>query len=215
MARMNPGVNRRLSLEWGVKRSLVEYVLGMPDGSATLGPPARAFGDSFRFAAVEGQGAEGAEEAGEGFAEQDTLSESGQPTMGSRPSEASQPNNETNQLNKANPPLNRHTLRFAGSLTLSGHGGLLRLVIEDPWLMPSAESDSSETWLLTIADPYEPGSRITFATMAGLDFDRSREPGICAIGTGTLLSSDGADLFFSGPYREGTELDDPKIIAHE
>ena len=54
------------------------------------------------------------------------------------------------------PSRNDGTLRFAGSVTLTGHGGMLKLVFTDPWLVPGSEPNAQ--WLLTIADPYEPVS---------------------------------------------------------
>lgn len=95
------------------------------------------------------------------------------------------------------------TLRFAGSVTLTAHGGMLRLVFAEPWLVPGTEPNGS--WALTITDPHEPGARIAFATIDSL------APGGTA--RGTRLTADGADLFFAGPYTEGTELDDPRILG--
>lgn len=104
---------------------------------------------------------------------------------------------------------NDGTLRFAGSVTLSGHGGLLRLTFAEPWLVPCRAPGTP--YLLTIADPYEAGERINFATIEHLDLD-SRDTHGPAIAQGTYLTADGADLFFSGPYTEGNVLDDPRVL---
>lgn len=95
------------------------------------------------------------------------------------------------------------TLRFTGSVTLTAHGGMLRLVFAEPWLVPATEPNGS--WALTIADPHEPGARIAFATIDSLAHDGTAH--------GTRLTAEGADLFFAGPYTEGTELDDPRILG--
>ena len=154
------------ALEWGIKQSLVDYVLGMHDGSVTVTDPASEIGAGYRF-----------------------------------PPESAQQASEDG------------TLRFAGTVTLSGHGGLLKIVVADPWLVPvtsavagSAGTGSAEDrWSLTIVDPYEPGSRLVFASIDGLGFETGAAHG-------TRLTADGADLFFSGPYTEGTELDDPRVV---
>ncbi|ERG64725.1 hypothetical protein L332_09730 [Agrococcus pavilionensis RW1] len=85
---------------------------------------------------------------------------------------------------------------FLGSVTLTAHSGMLRLVIADPAIVRSPEG-----WLLEIADPHEPGERLAFATIAAFDGERA---------SGTALTQDGADLFF-GPYEAGTPLDDPRV----
>lgn len=91
--------------------------------------------------------------------------------------------------------------RFIGSVTLTGHSGMMRVVIAHPWIAVDAGE-------LSIADPDDPTVRLAFARIAELEPDddgalRAR---------GTTLTADGADLFF-GPYREGTALDDPLVIA--
>jgi hypothetical protein len=154
------------ALEWGIKQSLVRYVLGMHDGSVAVTKPASATEAGYRF-----------------------------------PADAARPTSSDGAL------------RFSGTVTLSGHGGLLKIVVADPWLVPvtgavagSPVSGSAEDrWSLTIADPYEPGSRLVFATVDGLDLQTGTAHG-------TRLTGDGADLFFSGPYSEGTELDDPRVV---
>ena len=107
----------------------------------------------------------------------------------------------------AAPPQAAGTLRFAGSVTLTGHGGMLRLVVAEPWLVPAGKPN--DAWSLTIADQYEPGARIAFATIDRLDLGEAAPSA-----HGTRLTADGADLFFSGPYTEGTELDDPRILGN-
>lgn len=147
-----------LTLEWGIKQSLVRYVAGMADGALAAGGPATAVGGGFQFPAAARPQADG-------------------------------------------------TLRFAGSVTLTAHGGMLRLVVAEPWLVPVGEP--SDAWSLTIADQYEPGARIAFATIDQLILGEA-----WASAHGTRLTADGADLFFSGPYTEGTELDDPRILGN-
>lgn len=107
----------------------------------------------------------------------------------------------------AAPPQADGTLRFAGSVMLTGHGGMLRLVVAEPWLVPAGTPN--DAWSLTIADQYEPGARIAFATIDRLDLGEAAPSA-----HGTRLTADGADLFFSGPYTEGTELDDPRILGN-
>lgn len=173
------------ALEWGIKESLIRYVASMADGSVTAHAPAQAIPGGFSF-----------------------------PASRSAPTDGS--------------------LWFSGSVTLSGHGGMLKLQIEDPWLSPGPTP--SDPWTLTINDPYEAGARIAFASIERLDFpERSGGPegadsngansnsadsngavsdgAILATASGTTLTEDGADLFFSGPYTAGTALDDPRIIA--
>lgn len=153
-------------LAWGIKDSLISYVLGMSDGSVRLTPPAAQTPTGFRFAPD--------------------------------PAAASDPA--------------ARTLRFAGSVTLQGHNGMMRIEIADPWLVapPGARAVASATpepWQLTIRDPFEPGARLVFA-----EIDRVEE-GVDGTLTcvGTRLAADGADLFFAGPYSRGTLLDDPVV----
>lgn len=87
-------------------------------------------------------------------------------------------------------------LAFRGSVTLTGHGGMLRVRIADPALVERAGG-----WVLEIADPDDPSQRMAFATIAAFDGRQA---------TGTALTQDGADLFF-GPYERGTALDDPVV----
>jgi len=159
MIRTHP---HRSALEWGIKHSLVQYVLGMDDGTAEVSPPAHAIDDRFRFPAAE-----------------------------------------------HDPALDSDALRFTGTVTLSGHGGMLKLVFADPWLVPGASLD--DAWTLTIADAYDPGRRVAFATVSRVALD----PAGGATTSGTRLTADGADLFFAGPYSAGTDLDDPVVIAHD
>ncbi|QUW18706.1 HtaA domain-containing protein [Agrococcus sp. Marseille-Q4369] len=85
---------------------------------------------------------------------------------------------------------------FLGSVTLTAHGGMLRLVIAEPAIVQSPGG-----WTLEVADPHEPGARLAFATIAAFDGERA---------SGTALTQDGADLFF-GPYEPGTPIDDPRV----
>lgn len=153
-----------LTLEWGIKQSLVRYIAGMADGSIVVSEPATAVEGGFRFPSAALPGV-------------------------------------------TEPSRNDSTLCFAGSVTLTGHGGMLKLVFTDPRLVPGSEPNAQ--WLLTIADPYKPGARIAFATIDQLILGEA-----WASAHGTRLTADGADLFFSGPYTEGTELDDPRILGN-
>ncbi|WP_432534641.1 HtaA domain-containing protein [Kineococcus arenarius] len=83
-------------------------------------------------------------------------------------------------------------LRFRGAVVLTGHGGLMRVVLREPGLVPVAGG-----WVLEIADPDDPRDRLPFADVAGFDGTD---------GSGVTLTGDGADLFF-GPYEAGTPLD--------
>lgn len=85
------------------------------------------------------------------------------------------------------------TLRFSGSVTLTGHDGMMRVVLADPAVVETADG-----WMLEIADPDDPAARLPFATVGAFD-------GID--GTGLALTAGGADLFF-GPYEQGTGLED-------
>lgn len=87
-------------------------------------------------------------------------------------------------------------LAFRGTVTLTGHGGMLRVTIAEPALVETAEG-----WVLEIADTDDPSRRLAFATIAAFDGSRA---------SGTALTQDGADLFF-GPYERGTAIDDPVV----
>lgn len=93
-------------------------------------------------------------------------------------------------------PASDRRASFTGSVTLTGHSGMMRVVLADPAIV---ETDAG--WILEIADPDDAGTRLAFATIARFDGHRAE---------GTTLTADGADLFF-GPYRDGTPLDDPVI----
>lgn len=97
------------------------------------------------------------------------------------------------EADRADPAV-RH---FAGAVTLVGHHGLMRVVLADPWLRPTASGAA-----LSVADPDVVGARLAFARI-----ERWAE----GVASGTTLTSEGADLFF-GPYAEGTELDDPRVV---
>jgi len=89
-------------------------------------------------------------------------------------------------------------LAFRGSVTLTGHGGMMRVTVADPSIV-----ETPAGWVLEIADPDDPSARLPFATIAAFDGERA---------AGTALTQDGADLFF-GPYERGTALDDPVVVA--
>ena len=92
--------------------------------------------------------------------------------------------------------------RFSGTVTLLGHGGMMRVVIADPAVVRQGAE-----WVLTIADPDDPSARVEFARMAGWSADETGS----LRAHGTVLTESGSDLFF-GPYRDGTPLDDPSTI---
>lgn len=87
---------------------------------------------------------------------------------------------------------------FSGSVTLTGHGGMMRVILADPALVPRGDA-----WMLEIADPDDGAARLPFATVAAFDG---------WTGTGVALTADGADLFF-GPYEAGTPFEDFTIRA--
>ena len=89
-------------------------------------------------------------------------------------------------------------LAFGGAVTLTGHGGMLRVTIARPALV-----ETSDGWVLEIADPDDPSRRMAFATIAAFDG---------TLASGTALTQDGADLFF-GPYERGTAIDDPVVLG--
>lgn len=93
-------------------------------------------------------------------------------------------------------------LSFTGNVYLRGHGGMMDLPVANPRI-----ERAGAAWNLTIQDPDEADERLVFATIAQLETDADGY----ARATGTALSADGAGLFF-GPYREGTELDEPEIV---
>lgn len=84
-------------------------------------------------------------------------------------------------------------MTFSGSVAFTGHGGMMRVVLADPAVIPHGE-----TWVLEIADPDDDTSRLPFAEVAAFDG---------SAGTGVSLTAEGADLFF-GPYEAGTPLED-------
>jgi Htaa len=104
--------------------------------------------------------------------------------------------------------------RFVGRITLTGHGGLMQLVLAAPWLEPGPSSADGYvlSFAETDADPNAAATigtsatgnplRLPFAHVASLIWRDGR-----LHGTGVTLTADGADLFF-GPYRQGTILDD-------
>ncbi|MCH1882474.1 HtaA domain-containing protein [Agrococcus sp. ARC_14] len=85
---------------------------------------------------------------------------------------------------------------FRGSVTLTGHHGMMRVVVADPAIV-----ETEEGWAVEIADPDDRAVRLRFATIAAFDGRQA---------SGTALTAEGADLFF-GPYTAGTALDDPRI----
>ncbi|WP_072314107.1 HtaA domain-containing protein [Agrococcus sp. Marseille-P2731] len=89
-------------------------------------------------------------------------------------------------------------LSFGGSVTLTGHSGMMRVVIAEPSIVRTGDG-----WSLEIADTEAATGRLRFAILAGFDGSRA---------TGTALTEEGADLFF-GPYTAGTPLDDPRILS--
>jgi hypothetical protein len=102
-------------------------------------------------------------------------------------------------------PLTRRdgdVLSFRGRVVMTGHGGLLNVVIADPAL-----ERGSEGWTLTIADPDVPGDRLVFATLEGVT-----ETGAGLTVGSAALTESGADLFF-GPYTRGTPLDAPSVVG--
>lgn len=92
---------------------------------------------------------------------------------------------------------------FTGNVYLRGHGGMMDLPVANPRV-----ERAGDAWSLTIQDPDEADERLVFATIAQFEADAEGH----ARATGTALSADGAGLFF-GPYREGTEVDDPEVIS--
>ncbi|SFS14843.1 Htaa protein [Agrococcus baldri] len=157
------------ALVWGIKASLLSYVRGMSDGSVE----ASAGAEAAAGADAAGADASGGTEAGDG-----TAAEGG--FRFRRRDDASAP------------------YAFRGTVVLSGHSGMMRVVIADPALVESGGS-----WALEIADPDDASIRLRFATIEAFDGRRAR---------GTALTEDGADLFF-GPYTAGTPLDDPIVVV--
>jgi hypothetical protein len=92
-------------------------------------------------------------------------------------------------------------LGFRGTVTLDGHGGMMHVALADPALTPDGDG-----WMLSIADPDDATVRLSFARVSTI----SDDDGVLR-GSGTVLTADGADLFF-GPYTAGTPLDDPVVL---
>ncbi|HWH26587.1 MAG TPA: HtaA domain-containing protein [Pseudolysinimonas sp.] len=91
-------------------------------------------------------------------------------------------------------------LRFVGALILTGHGGMLNLPLQDPWVEWTASG-----YVMSIVDPDEAEGRLPFVAIAGFVTSEDQHRA-----HGTSLTSEGAELFF-GPYNEGTVFDDPVI----
>lgn len=81
--------------------------------------------------------------------------------------------------------------RFAGSISFTGHHGMMAVTISAPALLPDTEPGGAE--LLMIDDPFEPGQRMALATVA----PSSAAP---------RLTEQGADLFL-GTYPQGMALE--------
>lgn len=80
---------------------------------------------------------------------------------------------------------------FAGSISFTGHHGMMAVTISAPALLPGAQIDGPE--LLMIDDPFEPGQRMALATVA----PSSAAP---------RLTEQGADLFL-GTYPQGMAME--------
>ncbi|WP_166408768.1 HtaA domain-containing protein [Labedella phragmitis] len=93
-------------------------------------------------------------------------------------------------------------LSFSGRVVMTGHGGLLNVVIGDP-----AIEHGTDGWTLTIADPDVPDDRLVFATLEGIE---ESDAGLTV--ASAALTEPGADLFF-GPYTRGTPLDAPTVVG--
>lgn len=88
-------------------------------------------------------------------------------------------------------------LRFDGTVSMRGHGGMMHLTFAAPWL-----NRETAGWILSISDPDDIDARLAFATVRELVSE-----GTVRRGSGVALTAQGADLFF-GPYRADTPLDD-------
>jgi hypothetical protein len=93
-------------------------------------------------------------------------------------------------------------LSFSGRVVLTGHGGLLNVVIADP-----AVERGADGWTLSIADPDVAGDRLVFATLEGVT---ENDSGLTV--DSAALTEAGSDLFF-GPYTRGTPLDAPAVTV--
>jgi hypothetical protein len=92
------------------------------------------------------------------------------------------------------------TWRFTGELHFGAHGGVLGVVIADPWIILS-----ETTAELTIVDDARPSARIVFATGHRHDFARDGD-GVGFLWPAPFLSDRGA-MIFHDAYPEGTALD--------
>lgn len=93
------------------------------------------------------------------------------------------------------------SVRFGGTIVLSGHGGLMEIALGEPWL-----TRAHDTWLISLADPENSNERLNFASVGSFEPDAAGS----LRGNGTALMAAGADLLL-GSYREGEVLDDPVV----
>ncbi|GAA4105540.1 HtaA domain-containing protein [Enteractinococcus coprophilus] len=90
-------------------------------------------------------------------------------------------------------------LPFAGSLEFRGHQGMMAVTVAHPRLQREGER-----WWLTIADPFEPGARMSIVEVVFQD----DATGI------TRLTESGTDLFM-GNYTDSTVFDPIRIVWKE
>lgn len=100
-------------------------------------------------------------------------------------------------------------LRWAGAVHFTGHHGLLAVTLADLAIRFTENARGGITGVLTMADPFAPGSRMTLADLG----TGEREPGMAALRfPAPALTEEGADLFF-GHYREGLVLAPLEVLA--
>lgn len=190
-------------LEWAIKDSLIRYVREMSDGSVRVAGSATETPAGFVFAPDPDPGPEPFPDPAQQPA--GPLASAPAPVRAPRLAPAPAPAPASASAPAPAPAPASAPRRFAGTVTLTGHGSLLRIEISDPWLEPVAAADGP--WRLTIRDPFEPGARMEFASIERIEFGAG---GSLAC-VDTRLTADGSDLFFAGPYTPGTELDNPTV----
>ncbi|QCU79133.1 hypothetical protein E7744_14070 [Citricoccus sp. SGAir0253] len=168
-------------LAWAFHEGFAAYVSRLPDGRIDAEDGAAVLPDgriSFPSAAAAGAVAEGGKADG---------ASDGREPDGMAATAAGEP-----------------VLRCRGSVHFTGHHGLLALTLAAPALearhVPDARPTPAAGPVLTIDDPFEPGTRLVLAELG-----EAVRSGPVLTYPAPRLTEAGADLFL-GHYREGTPL---------
>jgi hypothetical protein len=108
---------------------------------------------------------------------------------------------------EVDPQTGQGTLRFKGEVRMSGHGGMMRLQLRDPWITLGAEGAT-----LSVSTPGTAGADSS-NTANGIPLVTLKLPQLEDLGTGllwqdvpTFLTADGTALF-NDQYPVGQEMD--------